>query len=257
MGGTSVPSTPTRRADYGAVDTSFATAVAEEESFIQHHHNIHGDEGEDDDVAPDADAPQRPPIDPCLWVFHFVEGLTAMSAVFLLLTQITPLLFLQKAQRESWQSSSHGGGGGGDSLSFVAIIERIYLSIFCVLVIVTESSAPLPIVRESQILQNYCSRGFLYSFIGIICLEEAYSERVKGLLANVTNADGSFHVAWAALFMEFSAWLMLALGMLYMALGVLCLKILRDRMVEREKKHWKRYRQELVEWRKRKREQHL
>jgi hypothetical protein len=131
MGGTSsAPSTPTRRAaDYGAVDTSFVTAVAEEESLLHHHHH-HGEEDfEDDDMAPDADAPQRPPVDPCLWVFHFIEGLTAVSAVFLLLTQITPLLFLQKA-RESL--SSHGGGGG-DSLSFVAIIERIYLSIFCVL----------------------------------------------------------------------------------------------------------------------------
>jgi hypothetical protein len=251
MGGTSAPSSPARKSsEYGAVNTSSATTTSEEEGLILHH----------DDTAEreDADAPQRPKIDPCLWVFHFVEGLTAISALFLLLTQIAPVLLLKK-ETESLQQQQHGGGGGGDNahpLSLTAIVERLYLTIFCLLVIVTESSAPIPIVRDSQILQNYCSRGFLYSFIGIICLEEAYSERVKGLLANVANVDG-FHIAWAALFMEFSAWLMLAMGMLYMVLGILCLKLLRDRMVEREKKHWKTFRQELAEWRKTKREQHL
>jgi hypothetical protein len=251
MGGTSAPSSPARKSsEYGAVNTSSVTTTSEEDGLIQHH--------EDDTAELDADAPQRPPTDPCLWVFHFVEGLTAISALFLLFTQIAPILLLKKA-RDNLQQQQQQHGGGGDNnvqhpLSLTAIVERLYLTIFCLLVIVTESSAPIPIVRNSQILQNYCSRGFLYSFIGIICLEEAYSERVKGLLANVANVDG-FHIAWAALFMEFSAWLMLAMGMLYMVLGLLCLKLLRDRMVEREKKHWKKFRQELAEWRKKKREQ--
>jgi hypothetical protein len=249
MGGTSAPSSPARKSpEYGAVNTSSATTTSEEEGHLILHH--------DDTTELHADAPQRPKIDPCLWVFHFIEGLTAISALLLLLTQIAPVVLLKK-ETENLQQQQHGSNGGDNvqhPLSLTAIVERLYLTIFCLLIIVTESSAPIPIVRDSQILQNYCSRGFLYSFIGIICLEEAYSERVKGLLANVANVEG-FHIVWAALFMEVSAWLMLAMGMLYMVLGILCLKLLRDRMVEREKKHWKTFRQELAEWRKKKWEQ--
>lgn len=222
MGGTSsnapLPSTPTRRTEYGSIPTE----IKDELPIINN------------DLD---DAPERPKIDPCLWVFHFIEGITAISAILLFSTQIAPFLFVRAKHLNK-------------DLGFVAIIERLYISVFCILVVITESRVPIPLVRDSQILQQYISRGFLYSFIGIICLEEAHSERVLGLLTDTAG----FHILWAALFMEVSAWSMLGMGMLYMALGILCMKILRDRMAEREERIWSRYRKEVADW-KRRREQ--
>lgn len=216
MGGQSgAPTTPTRRVEYGSVPTQ----IKDDLPIINN------------DLD---DAPKRPNIDPCLWVFHFIEGITAISALLLCVTQLVPFLFVKAKSLNK-------------DLGFVAIIERIYVSVFCVLVVITESRAPIPLVRDSQILQQYFSRGFLYSFIGIICLEEAYSERVKGLLSETAG----FHILWAALFMEVSAWSMLAMGMLYMTLGILCMKLLRDRMAEREERVWRRYRKEMADWKER------
>lgn len=78
-----------------------------------------------------------------------------------------------------------------------------------------------------------------------MCLQEAYSERVKEIVH--THAD-EFHVAWASLFMQIASWLMLACGLLYMIMGMLCLQGLHDKMYAKNKDAWKKYKRDMKEW---------
>jgi hypothetical protein len=103
----------------------------------------------------------------------------------------------------------------------------------------------IPFVRQSVFLQTYASRGFLYSFLGLTCLEEAYSERVNDMLA---HANEKFHVAWFALFLQVSAWSLCALGVLYFVMGLFCMKRVRDKLVKQDRERWKEYREALKEW---------
>lgn len=96
----------------------------------------------------------------------------------------------------------------------------------------------IPIVRNANFLQNYLSRGFLYSFIASSCLEEAFSELVKDMAA---HSREQFHIAWFSLFMQVSSWMMLCLGAVYMLLGLCCLKGVRDKMVKKDRERWETY----------------
>jgi hypothetical protein len=112
---------------------------------------------------------------------------------------------------------------------------------------IVECDLHIAFVRQSKFLQTYSSRGFLYSFLGLTCLQEAYSERVNDMLA---HANEKFHVAWFALFLQVSAWSLCLLGVLYFVLGLFCLKRLRDRLVNQDRERWKDYREALKEWKK-------
>ena len=79
----------------------------------------------------------------------------------------------------------------------------------------------------------------MYSFIGLSALQEAYSERVLDMIA---HANDQFHVSWLSLFMQISSWMMLSIGILYMLIGICCLKALRDKLKEDHKNKWETYR---------------
>ena len=112
----------------------------------------------------------------------------------------------------------------------------------------TETGAPVPILRHSPLLQPYASRGFLYSFLGLIGVQEAYSERVR----DVMKAHGDeFHISWAPLFLQVTAWLVLSSGVVYLVLGICCLQRVRDRLHQNELDAWRQYRVDLREWQQR------
>jgi hypothetical protein len=182
--------------------------------------------------------PHRPHMNPCLWMFHLLEGISVTASVCLLLTQIIP--FFQTTSIDNKTTSATTS-----TMSLLDILLKIYISMFCLLFILTEIQAPIPSIRNSPILQVYISRGFLYSFVGLICVEEAYSERVKEVLN--THHD-EFYVGWYAIFMDVSSGFMLACGITYMTLGLCCLKRLRDRIKQQEIDAWKQYRIDMKAW---------
>lgn len=186
-------------------------------------------------VDPETLKPHVPGQNACLWLFHLLEGVSITAALCLMITQILPVVLVRPKDIAA-------------RIGVTSMALRVYIAIFCILFVCTETQAPVPVVRNSQLLQTYISRGFLYSFLGLICVEEAYSERVKGIVSHV---DDSFHIAWASVFMEVSSWLMLATGALYTLLGVFCCKRVRDRMKQKEKDAWKRYKEELAAWKQR------
>jgi hypothetical protein len=148
-----------------------------------------------------------------------------VGSLGLIATQIIPLALAPKSQ------------------GILDFALKVYVSLFCVLFLLVEFDAPF--VRKAQLLQMYLSRGYLYSFLGLICVSEAYSERVKEIVK--THAD-QFHVAWASLFMQISSWLMLGCGLFYMGMGVCCLKRVRDNMSKKNKQAWVKYRKDMKEW---------
>jgi len=131
-------------------------------------------------AAARASKPHVPPINPCLWMFHLLQGIGVAAALCLVATQVLPLVLMPREELLT-------------KMGVLAIALKVYISLFCAVFVLVETDLPVPFVRDSTLLQQFFSRGFLYSFLGLICVEEAYSERVREI---VSNKD-QFHVGWA------------------------------------------------------------
>jgi hypothetical protein len=157
-----------------------------------------------------------------LSVFQSIEIFGVLTCVSLMATQIMPIIVIPF-----------------DEIGVMSLVLKVYVSVFCFLFILVEWDLPFMFLRNAQFLQTYLSRGFLYSFLGLSCLEEAYSGLVKDMVA---HARDQFHVAWFSLFMQVSSWMMLGLGITYMLLGVCCLKQWRDKLSQEDRAQWAAYR---------------
>jgi hypothetical protein len=166
--------------------------------------------------------PERPRRNCLLGMFQSMESFGVLTSLSLMATQIMPIILIPL-----------------DEIGVMSLVLKIYVSVFCFLFILVEWDLPILFLRNATFLQAYLSRGFLYSFMGLSCLEEAYSERIQDMVA---HARDRFHVAWFSLFMQVSSWMMLGLGITYMLLGVCCLKRLRDKVVQTDRAQWAAYR---------------
>jgi hypothetical protein len=176
--------------------------------------------------------PHVPGVNPCLWLFHTLQGVGVLASLMLCVTQVIPLVFAR--------------GDVLDRVGPASVALKAYISSFCAVFVAVETDLPVPILRDSNLFQGYFSRGFLYSFLGLICLEEAYSERVRDIVRKSQSSVD--RVGWAPIFMQLSSWLMLAVGCVYMLMGICCLKRLRDRLKEKEQQEWKEYREAIKRW---------
>lgn len=86
-----------------------------------------------------------------LLFMQFIEAFSILSCATLMVTQIFPLFFIPLSE-----------------INPGALVLKFYISIFCVVFILVEYDAPIGFLKESQILQNYFSRGFVYSFLGVV-----------------------------------------------------------------------------------------
>jgi hypothetical protein len=165
----------------------------------------------EDEEASEAVRTVRGPRKNCLLhMLHWFEGIAIISCLGVLVTQILPLLFV---------SANH--------LGFLQSVLRIYVSLFSITFILVELRVPLGFLTKAHLLQTYFSRGLLYTFLGVVGMEEAYSGRIEESINHVTD---EFHVSWAPLFMQISSWLVFAVGCIYMIFGMCCLQILRDKL---------------------------
>lgn len=176
--------------------------------------------------------PHMPNQNPCLWLFHLLQGIAVISALCLLVSQAIPIILTTSTSLPA-------------QMTFLSLALKAYISLFCITFALVELDLPIPFLRTSELLQTFISRGFIYSFLGLICVEEAYSERVRDI---VSHGKDEFHVGWLAIFMQISSWVMLGVGALYMLLGVFCLRGLRDRLHRKEQDDWKKYRENLKVW---------
>ena len=194
-------------------------------------------------IDPETIKPDRPTYNACLYMFHLLEGIAITAAMALLVTQIMPFILVQidSTQKQEQQTNTM-------TMNLLTIALRIYVTLFCCLFIMTELGTSF-VHKTLPLLQYYSSRGFLYSFLGLICAEEAYSERIKETLSLSTNgATNIQHIGWASIFMEVSSWFMLGIGIVYMLLGMCCCKRVRDHYQQKETDAWKQYKIDLQAW---------
>lgn len=96
------------------------------------------------------------------------------------------------------------------------------------------------------IIQNWVLRGFLYSFIGLIGMEQDLAIRVEEISAGSASVLGpDFLTLFAMLFINITAWTMISVGILYIVLGMFCLQGLYER-IEKD------YREKVSEWKRKK-----
>jgi len=112
------------------------------------------DASDDDDEIQGGNKSQEPRRNVVLAAFNFIEGFGIVASVSLLLTQLLPLFF-------AFSVNQHG---------ITDLVLKFYISIFCILFILVENDTPIPFIKNSTILQNYFSRGFVYSFIGVVSI---------------------------------------------------------------------------------------
>ena len=144
--------------------------------------------------------PHVPPQNPCLWFFHLLAGVATLASLLLMVAQLMPLFLAPKS-------------GQGVHVDILSAILKIYVSLICLGFVIVEAELPVPFIRTASLLQTFASRGFIYSFIGLVCTTEAYSERVSDL---VTHRSDSFYIGWAAVFLQVISWVILGIGVTYM-----------------------------------------
>ena len=201
-------------------------------------------------IDPETVRPDRPRYNVCLYLFHLLEGIAMTAALALLITQIIPFVILvDRTPNQLSQQSQPSSPTSTVTMNVLTIALRIYVALFCSLFIMTELGTSF-VHKTLPLLQHYSSRGFLYSFLGLICAEEAYSERIKETLSLSSNGSTNAiqHIGWASIFMEVSSWFMLGIGIVYMLLGLCCCKRVRDHYKQKEVDAWKQYKLDVQTW---------
>lgn len=102
----------------------------------------------------------------------------------------------------------------------IQIVLRIYVVMLCLLVILNEL-AWTKYTRDSTLLHLWITRGLVYSFVGVLGLEENSVSPYR---------ESTIAATPALLYLKGVAWMMVACGCTYIALGALCLQIVDDRM---------------------------
>ena len=88
-----------------------------------------------------------------------------------------------------------------------------------------ETDAPRAVMRGLP-TKNWLMRGWIYSFLGLVGMEEAYSNLVAGDSENIIGSD------LISVFVQLSSWGMVIVGCGYFLMGLLCLRGLKDRVEE-------------------------
>jgi len=158
-----------------------------------------------------------------------VRYLAILASCMMLLMQIIPMMIL------------------GDESTWLQIAVRSYLAIFCISFVLTESRIPF-LQRILSPHSNWILRGFLYSFIGLIGMEQDIALKVEEAALSPRSSSASsilgpgYGTLFATLFMSITSWIMIGVGVLYTMLGLFCMQGWYGRM---EKAHGEKVR----EWR--------
>lgn len=103
----------------------------------------------------------------------------------------------------------------------IQYVLRVYIMLLCILAILIELEWT-KFARESKIFSVWISRGCYYAFIGVLGLEQ-----------NDTEESMRTDRPWFSVsrqYLKCVAWLMIAFGLLYSAMGILCLQLVYIRL---------------------------
>ncbi|KAK1734200.1 hypothetical protein QTG54_015203 [Skeletonema marinoi] len=166
------------------------------------------------------------------FLFDIVRYLAIFASGAMLFMQILPIVVLDK-----------------DEITGLQYFVRVYLIIFCASFILLESRIPL-LRRPAH--DNWILRGFMYTFIGIIGMEQDVAIKVEDIASGTANILGpDYGTLFASLSIAITTWIMVGVGVLYMILGTMCLQKWYERLE-------KEYQDKVGEWkRKKKREKEI
>ena len=172
--------------------------------------------------------PDGPQKSICHLLFDSVRYLAIIASSMMLLMQLVPLYILKS--ESTW----------------LQIAVRSYLAIFCLFFILTESN--IPILRDllSKFAHsNWILRGFLYSFIGLIGIEQNLAIKVADIAAGTTNSvlGPTYSTLFASLFMDITTWTMISVGILYFVLGLLCMQQWYEKLGKNHNQKVREYKQ--------------
>ena len=182
--------------------------------------------------------PDRPKRDWPVKVFFAIESYALMVCLGLLVSQLLPMVFVPLKDFDR---------------GYLAL--KIYMCIFAVLFMIVEIDHPkVPFLGNAVFLTTYATRGFLYTFFGLVCFEEAYSEKAHKMVEDAEKLYAEktmpiFDVSWFALVNRIAAFSLISLGVLYFLMGVCCMQRLRNRFVSSDRQKCKAYREAMAKWR--------
>ena len=173
------------------------------------------------------EGPQR-----SIWLvaFDFIR-IVAVAANFMMLAQqLLPLVILKETS------------------TLLQNAVRAYMIIFCVSFIALELRVPL-LSRIAMPSSNWILKGFMYSFIGLIGMEQDLALKVEDIAAGTSSLlSPDYGTMIATLFLTLTTWIMICVGAVYTLLGLLCMQRWYENM---EKKHSEKVR----EWKKKKKKE--
>mmetsp|Transcript_12616 Transcript_12616/g.19410 ORF Transcript_12616/g.19410 Transcript_12616/m.19410 type:complete len:264 (+) Transcript_12616:119-910(+) len=164
---------------------------------------------------------RRPTKNRCLELFHWFEFLAVIPLLCLLAGQLIPVIFVPL-----------------EELGFVKTMIRCYLSLFTIILILVEIHAPIFFLKNAYLLRAFFPRGFLYTFLGVMEMEETHDEARTEI---VNHAFVSLRIQWAPMFMHVTSWVVFVVGCIYMLFGIFCLQVLRDNLENRYKEKLQEY----------------
>lgn len=149
----------------------------------------------------------------CGYMFFFIiSAVTVIAAASMALSQVLTVIVVK--------------------VPFLQFLLRLYVFIFCFAFILTEFEAPFFVKRFSS-FDNWIFRGWIYSFVGLIGVEEAHAKELQG---EVKNHVFKASISGKALsyFIMISSLVLVACGVIYFVMGICCIKRVKDKV---KKKH--------------------
>ncbi len=120
-------------------------------------------------------------------------------------------------------------------------VVRCYVAFFDLIFILAE----IEIVYRG--LNNWIAKGLMYSFVGVLALDQRVSMIHYGFLNPKTSASfgDTWNELWTTIFIEATSWSMIGVGSLYFLMGVFCMKRLRNKYRAEYQKKLKEYKKSM------------
>lgn len=144
----------------------------------------------------------------CSNIFKLISTFAVLVHLAMLAAQILPGIFID--------------------IDNLEITLRVYICIFLLACICIE----MEWLFKNSLVSNFIARGIIYSFLGLIGMEQGIAVRVDMLhLDHVASAAAQF----ASLFLQITSWIETCLGYFYIVMGLFCMKAMRDNVRAKEK----------------------
>lgn len=108
--------------------------------------------------------------------------------------------------------------------NFIQSVLRVYILAFCIMFMFAELQFEF-LFKVVPPMRNWIYRGFLYSFVGVVGVEEAFATLAEEYPRIPTVKDKATSV-----FVKVSAVGMFCVGVIYIAMGILCLKSVYEKV---------------------------